>query len=126
MNGQVNDTVNNVSQPNSITNWLSNLSFYEIALVVITIALFIAICMLIRISKKRKFLESQQKTVHEKTQTQKPATPPDEVSVAIAMALHLHQNELHDAENNVLTINRVAKLYSPWSSKIYGLRRCPR
>jgi sodium pump decarboxylase gamma subunit len=49
-----------------------------------------------------------------------------EVYAAIAMALHLHSSEIHDHENVVLTINRVARTYSPWSSKIYGLRQYPR
>ncbi len=49
-----------------------------------------------------------------------------EVNAAIATALHLYFNELHDEENTVLTINRVARTYSPWSSKIYGLRHHPR
>lgn len=45
---------------------------------------------------------------------------------AIAMALRLYQKDLHDTESAVLTINRVARAYSPWSSKIYGLRKIPR
>lgn len=49
-----------------------------------------------------------------------------EVNAAIAMALHLYMNELHDNEQTVLTINRMSKMYSPWSSKIYGLRQWPR
>lgn len=44
---------------------------------------------------------------------------------AIVMALHDHL-DAHDRENTVLTINRVKKAYSPWSSKIYGLRETPR
>ena len=48
-----------------------------------------------------------------------------EVTAAIATALHLHFSELHDRESNVITIERVRKRYSPWSSKIYGLRRWP-
>ena len=40
---------------------------------------------------------------------------------AIGMALKMYQDEMHDIESHVLTINRVAKAYSPWSSKIYGL-----
>lgn len=44
-----------------------------------------------------------------------------EISAAIAMALHLYQNQLHDHENTILTIRKVAKTYSPWSSKIYGV-----
>ncbi len=49
-----------------------------------------------------------------------------EVNAAIAMALYLYQNETHDYENTVLTINKVSKNYSPWSSKIYTLRKLPR
>ncbi len=44
---------------------------------------------------------------------------------AIAMALHEHLNA-HDQEDTVLTINKVKRAYSPWSSKIYGLRELPR
>jgi Na+-transporting methylmalonyl-CoA/oxaloacetate decarboxylase gamma subunit len=51
---------------------------------------------------------------------------PGEVNAAIAMALHLYFQELHDEESAILTINRSPKIYSPWSSKIYGLRQHPR
>ncbi len=43
---------------------------------------------------------------------------------AIVMALHEHFNA-HDTESAVLTINKVKRAYSPWSSKIYGLRVVP-
>ncbi len=43
---------------------------------------------------------------------------------AIAMALYEHLNA-HDSENTILTINKVKRAYSPWSSKIYGLRQLP-
>lgn len=46
-----------------------------------------------------------------------------EINAAIAMTIHLYSSELHDAENTVLTINKVSRTYSPWSSKIYGLNR---
>jgi Na+-transporting methylmalonyl-CoA/oxaloacetate decarboxylase gamma subunit len=45
-----------------------------------------------------------------------------EVSAAIGAALYLYFMETHDEENTVLTIKRVSRTYSPWSSKIYGLR----
>lgn len=48
-----------------------------------------------------------------------------EVNAAIAMALYLYQSEMHDYENTVLTINKVSRNYSPWSSKIYTLRKIP-
>ena len=45
-----------------------------------------------------------------------------EVNAAIAAAIHLYRSELHDHENTVLTIKKVSRTYSPWSSKIYSLR----
>lgn len=44
---------------------------------------------------------------------------------AIVMALHEHL-DAHDNEQTVLTINKVKKAYSPWSSKIYNMRQIPR
>jgi len=41
--------------------------------------------------------------------------------VAIAMALHLFYDEVHDNESNIITIKRIERRYSPWSSKIYGI-----
>lgn len=49
-----------------------------------------------------------------------------EVNAAIGMALHMYFNELHDEESNIITIKRASKFYSPWSSKIYGLRNYQR
>ena len=43
------------------------------------------------------------------------------VYAAIAAAIHLYSEEIHDVENTVLTINKVSRTYSPWSSKIHGL-----
>lgn len=45
-----------------------------------------------------------------------------EETAAIAMALHLYLDELHDQESGVLTIKRISRAYSPWSSKIYAVR----
>ena len=50
---------------------------------------------------------------------------PGEVYAAISMALHEMQDEVHDVEETVLTITRVKRSYSPWSSKIYTLRENP-
>jgi len=44
-----------------------------------------------------------------------------EVSAAIAMAVYLTAL-LHDEESDILTIKKISKTYSPWNSKIYGLR----
>ncbi len=44
-----------------------------------------------------------------------------EENAAIAAALYLFFSELHDEEKYVMTIRKVSKTYSPWSSKIYGI-----
>ncbi|MFC0877989.1 OadG family protein [Saccharicrinis sp. FJH2] len=44
-----------------------------------------------------------------------------EVSAAIAMSLQLFFNDLREEESNVITIKKIERRYSPWSSKIYGL-----
>ena len=50
---------------------------------------------------------------------------PGDVYAAIAMALHEMQSDVHDVEETVLTITRVKRSYSQWSSKIYTLRETP-
>jgi len=44
------------------------------------------------------------------------------VIAAIAAALYDVSEDDHDIESTVLTIQKVTRRYSPWSSKIYGLR----
>lgn len=44
-----------------------------------------------------------------------------EEAAAIALALHLFISDQHDSESLNLTLNRISKTYSPWSSKIYGV-----
>ncbi len=48
-----------------------------------------------------------------------------EVIAAIAIALQRWEEYVHDVESTVITINRVARTYSPWSSKLYGLTQTP-
>lgn len=49
-----------------------------------------------------------------------------EENAAIAMALYLFFNELREEESNVITIKKIERRYSPWSSKIYGLNNTNR
>lgn len=49
-----------------------------------------------------------------------------EIFAAIATALYEMSDDNHDIENTVITIRKVARTYSPWSSKIYGLREVPK
>lgn len=49
-----------------------------------------------------------------------------EVLAAISAAFYELDEDVHDYEKTVLTIQKVKRNYSPWSSKIYGLRETPR
>ena len=55
----------------------------------------------------------------------KDAVLTNEELTAIAIALYKYSENMHDIEDMVLTINRAAKVYSPWSSKIYTLTQTP-
>ena len=73
-------------------------------------------------SKKKTSTVSGDKTGTDKVKNR--VITNDELAV-IAIALYKYAQELKDKEVMTLTINRVSKAYSPWSSKIYGLRHFP-
>ena len=74
---------------------------------------------------RRRAMKSKDITCTEEAKEKKLGEAPVEVFAAIAMAMHESQN-MHDVEETVLTINRVKRSYSPWSSKIYTLREIPK
>ena len=49
-----------------------------------------------------------------------------ETAAAISLALSLHFQEAHDIENTIITIKKMQSTYSPWNSKLHGLRQYPR
>jgi len=49
-----------------------------------------------------------------------------EEAAAIATALHLHFNSMHDEESEVITINMPSAHYSPWAQKELTMKRTPR
>lgn len=49
-----------------------------------------------------------------------------EINAAISTALYLYLEEIENLDDAVLTIKKVQKTYSPWSSKFYGLRQFPK
>ena len=49
----------------------------------------------------------------------------EEIIAVIGLALSMHLQDVHDYEKTVITMQKVMRPYSPWSSKIYGLRQIP-
>jgi hypothetical protein len=62
---------------------------------------------------------------HDESSLQNQIDVPDEEAAAIALAIHLFNSELHDQESMTITLQKVSRIYSPWSSKIYTLRQTP-
>jgi len=48
-----------------------------------------------------------------------------EILAAVSAALYLYETEQHDQESEIITIQRVSRHYSPWSSKLYSLTQQP-
>jgi hypothetical protein len=115
----------------SIVDW-SNIGVFEvtvavIGMVVVYASLIMLVVFFLWLPKVvhfnyRRFFRMQG---HELTPENGMPTMSAETNAAIAMALYLYFNELHDKESNVLTMNRIEKRYSPWSSKIYNIKNNP-
>ena len=92
------------------------------------ILLFIAFKIVGRVSvslSKRNAMKAKGITDKQEAKEKKLGEAPGEIFAAIAMAMYEMQSDVHDVEDTVLTITRVKRSYSPWSSKIYTLRENP-
>lgn len=49
----------------------------------------------------------------------------EEIAAVISLALHKYLQQARAYEDAVITLKKFIKPYSPWSSKIYGLRQPP-
>ena len=97
------------------------------AVAVVFIAL---VCIALLISGSGKLIarsEERSKNKGKKAATIKPvsdgssASADDEVFAAIGAAIHLFNDELHDEESTVITIQKVEREWTPWNAKYYNM-----
>lgn len=69
---------------------------------------------------REKLRRNKRKAQEQESVTQDDFVVEGNVTAAISLALHMYFSELHDEESNIVTIKKVRKAYSPWSSKIYS------
>ncbi len=123
-------TVNDLSKKEAATvqsKEINTSSLHGMVKGILIVFLVIAVVYVVYLLRKKKFVQSTASVEEESVDSTVYANEAyDEVSAAISLALHLYQNDLHDFENTVLTMRKVSRTYSPWSSKIYTLRRLPR
>lgn len=109
-----------------------------IGIVVVAMSIvFTALLVLYLIFKRIGLVNQSYERRREEKNNPKPANSPVNVAsdkvvdasgeeiAAITMALKHYQQDMERLESNVLTINKVARTYSPWSSKLYGLTQLP-
>jgi len=113
----------NADKFSQIDPWGIGMTFIGMSVVFLSLLLLYLLFYYITKILNQKFLAKKKE---EKKEIAVSYNTQDEIIAAIGLALHLHFSELHDKESAVLTINKVARTYSPWSSKIYGLRQFPR
>lgn len=101
-----------------------------VAIVGFSIVLFSLTLMVFVFSKLPKLVNINLRKFSNKSKNNVQEETPDDhyiiegnVTAAISLALHLHFSELHDEESNIVTIKKVKKAYSPWSSKIYSVNQ---
>ena len=116
----------NAQKFTEIDPWGVGITF--IGMTVVFMSLLILYLFFFNISKglNARLNRKLKKSGAEAAEAKIPAEASAEVNAAIATAIHLYLSELHDNESAILTINKVARTYSPWSSKIYGIRQFSR
>ncbi len=116
----------NAQKFTEIDPWGLGMTF--VGMTVVFLSLLLLYILFYNVSKALIYKKniSLKKTRKEEIKIAKEEELTGEVNAAIGLALHLYFSEMHDQESKILTINRVARTYSPWSSKIYGIRQSPR
>lgn len=110
-----------VREPIATHDWVVTIGGF---LIVIT-ALVILFCIFTGFSKLvnhdfKKTKKEKKANVAPNTSTAAGWKVDEDLAVVIGLALALSK-DVHDEESGFVTIKRVERRYSPWSSKIYGL-----
>ena len=71
-------------------------------------------------------LQKKSDSHHQSTKVSVAETSGEEyAAIATALFLYANENEIHDVENTILTIDKIRRDYSPWSTKYQMFRQVP-
>ena len=101
------------------------------ALVLVLLVVLIYVLKLFGVIMQPRVKVEAPKEVHEavgapRKEESEHITLTGEATAAIAMALHLYYNGIHDEEPTHVTIKRIERKYSPWNAKIMGMNNLHR
>jgi len=102
-----------------------------LAAVAIAVVFLALICIALILQGSGKLMKGlgEDKKKDDKKKTIKPvsdgssAVDDQEVYAAIAAAIHLYNDELHDEEETVITIQKVEREWTPWNAKFYNMNQ---
>ncbi len=99
--------------------------------VAVSVVFLALVCIALIISGSGKLMVNAEERKKNKGNAQKKAITPvsegssasseQEVIAAIAAAIHLYNDELHDEEDTVITIQKVEREWTPWNAKYYNM-----
>ncbi|MBR4773129.1 MAG: OadG family protein [Bacteroidales bacterium] len=101
-----------------------------LAAVAVAVVFLALVCIFLLISGSGKLIMSTEEKRKNKGSKKDKAIKPVsegsstqnmEVYAAIAAAIHLYNDELHDEENTVITIQKVEREWTPWNAKYYNM-----
>lgn len=88
----------------------------QILLVIIAIALILIFLVMLN-----KVVQTRRNTSDEGRVDNRSEALSDEVYAAIAAAIHLYNQELHDEEPTVITIQKTERSWTPWNAKYLSM-----
>lgn len=103
-----------------VKGWIVTLSGFLIVITALVILFFIFTGVSKAINANWKKASKDESKKVEKVAKGTAVDANGDIIAAIGLALSLSM-EVHDNEPNEITITRIQRRYSPWSSKIYGL-----
>ena len=103
-----------------VKGWIVTLSGFLIVITALVILFFIFTGVSKAINANWKKASKDESKKVEKVTKGTAIDANDNIIAAIGLALSLSM-EVHDNEPDEITITRIQRRYSPWSSKIYGL-----
>ena len=104
---------------------LMTLLGFSVVFVVLVLLIFIMKGMGAAFTRQKRAKKAAEGVVAVAAEEEHEAISDQEIAAAIMTALKLYKSNLHDQESEMLTINRIARAYSPWNSKIHGLTQVP-
>lgn len=99
--------------------------------IVVVFLLLTAVCFIMKgfasgvtkVQNKKAAKASAQQGAVAPTAVVKPSDVSGEVYAAIAAAIYMYDNELHDDEDTVITIQREERSWTPWNAKFYNMNK---